>query len=155
MTPFKTPTIRVIAVYEVPCDSEEAHLEIDDYYRSVGLFQESAAYRARLIPLVLIEAEISGADARFDSGNFTQEMELAPQETWQVAYDEAVLTADGQSVAARGVGCADGITQARICFYFHFYDPERPMRWTYGEFQCVPPVPIDDRVAELVPYTEI
>jgi hypothetical protein len=150
-----TPSIRVTAVYEVPCDAEEAHLEIDDFYRSLNLFKETAAYRARLIPLVLIDAEISGADARFDSGNFTQEMELAPQESWQVAYDEAVLSSDGRSVLSRGVGCADGMVEGRLCFYFHYYDPGRAMRWTYGEFDCPTPVALTASLGELIPYQEI
>ena len=150
-----TPAIQVHAVYEVPCDSEEALLEIDDFYHSLDLFEQSAAYRKRIIPLVLIDATIANTDSRLDFGNFTQEMELAPREHWQVAYDEAVLANDGKTLIERGPGCADGLEAGRICFYFHFYDPVRPLRWTYGEFTCPAPAAIPDLLTELVPYQEI
>jgi hypothetical protein len=79
-------------------------------------------------------------------------MEETPEPEWQVAYDEAVLSFDGNSVIANRIGCAKGIREARIAFYFHYYDPTRPMRWTYGQF-FAPAVPaIDPGLAQLLPY---
>jgi len=152
---FSTPTIRALAVHEVPCDDAEWRKQIDSFYDSEGLLKETAAYRARLIPIALIEVEVSGADERFDVGDFTQEMELADEETWQVAYDEAFLAPDGQSLVRRDIGCADAVSGGRICFFFHFYDPLRPMLWTYGEFECPAPTPLPAHLAALVPYQSI
>ena len=149
------PSVHPIAVYEVPCDAATWRKEIDGYYESENLLNETSAYRARLIPLALIEVIVSGADERFDVGDFTQEMELASEEAWQVAYDEAFLSPDGMSLVRRDIGCADAVSGGRICFYFHFYDPERPMFWTYGELHCPPPQPLPDRLAALVPYQSI
>ena len=128
---------------------------LDGYYKEENLLDETAAYRARLLPLVLVEVVVSGADERFDVGDFTQEMEQADEEVWQVAYDEAFLSPDGQSLVRRDIGCADAVSGGRICFYFHFYDPLRPMHWTYGEFACPPLVPISSGLAKLVPYSSI
>ena len=148
-------TIQPIAVYSVPVDAAPIRKELDSFYESEGLLAETAAYRARLLPLALIEVEVSGADERFDVGDFTQEMEFAEEETWQVAYDEAFLSPDGLSLVRRDIGCADAVSGGRICFYFHLYDPGRPMLWTYGEFTCPTPVPIPEHLAGLVPYEPI
>ena len=149
------PSIQPIAVYSVPVDEVPIRKEIDNFYESEGLLVETAAYRARLLPLALIEVVVSGADERFDVGDFTQEMEFAEEETWQVAYDEAFLSPDGLSLVRRDIGCADAVSGGRICFYFHLYDPGRPMLWTYGEFLCPAPVPIPEHLAALVPYAPI
>ena len=82
-------------------------------------------------------------------------MEFAEEETWQVAYDEAFLSPDGLSLVRRDIGCADAVSGGRICFYFHLYDPGRPMLWTYGEFTCPTPVPLPEHLAALVPYEPI
>ena len=139
----------------MPVDAAPIRKELDSFYESEGLLAETAAYRARLLPLALIEVEVSGADERFDVGDFTQEMEFAEEETWQVAYDEAFLSPDGLSLVRRDIGCADAVSGGRICFYFHLYDPGRPMLWTYGEFTCPTPVPIPEHLAGLVPYEPI
>ena len=149
------PLIQPIAVYAVPVDAAPIRKELDVFYESEGLLAETAAYRARLIPLALIEVVVSGADERFDVGDFTQEMEFADEEIWQVAYDEAFLSPDGQALVRRDIGCADAVSGGRICFYFHLYDPGRPMLWTYGEFQCPAPVPVPEHLAALVPYEPI
>ena len=149
------PSIQPIAVYEVPCDAAPIRKELDSFYESEGLLAETAEYRARLLPVVRIEVVVSGADERFDVGDFTQEMELADEEIWQVAYDEAFLSPDGQQLVRRDIGCADAVSGGRICFYFHLYVPGRPMLWTYGEFECPKPGPIPERLATLVPYEPI
>lgn len=148
-------SIQPIAVHEVPCNSTKMRQEIDAFYESENLLNMTESYRSRLIPLVLVEVVVSGADERFDVGDFTQEMELADEETWQVAYEEAFLSPDGQALVRRDIGCADAVSGGRICFYFHFYDPARPMLWTYGEFSCPPPTPLPTHLAKLVPYPPI
>ncbi len=148
------PRIRGTA-YRIENSSRAWLEEIDNYSRSIDRYGATAEYRTRLVPLVLVEAIISDVDDRFDAADFTQEMEQAPKGTWQVAYDESLLSADGCSLFLRGAGCATGVASARVCFYFHFYDPTKPMKWTYGEFHCSPVEPIAMRLANLVPYRDI
>jgi hypothetical protein len=128
---------------------------IDGYYRSLGLLSETRAYRSRLVAIALVEVVISGADASFDVGQFRQPMAMAPAETSQVAYDEGLLSSDGHSVIRRQQGCADGLTEGRICFFLHHYDPMRPILWTYGEFTYPPPQPIIERLARMLPNQPI
>ena len=149
------PTIRAVAVHEVPCDGAPIRKELDNYYESEGILAETAAYRARILPVVLIEVEVANATETFDVGDFTQEMELADEEIWQVAYEEAFLSPDGRELVRRDIGCADAVTGGRICFYFHLYDPGRPMLWTYGEFTCPPVTPVPEYLSALVPYVPI
>jgi hypothetical protein len=149
------PSIECLGVYTVPCNQVVWREDIDGYYRSRGLLSETQAYRARLVAIVLVEVMISGADSSFDVGQFRQPMDMAPAGAAQVAYDEALLSSDGQSVIRRQQGCADGLTEGRICFFLHHYDPNRPIGWTYGEFNCPPPKPIIGRLAGMMPYQPI
>ena len=86
------------------------------------------------IPLELFELELDGLDGRFEMADFKQEMPEVPEKGWQVAYDEALLSPDGAHVVARSIKCTAGLRAGRIAFYFHYYDPSRPMLWTYGHF---------------------
>jgi len=62
---------------------------------------------------------------------------------------------DGTAVLARRLFCADGLRNGRIAFYFHFYDPSEPMRWTYGEFSCSAVSEMPTRLSVLMPYTAL
>jgi hypothetical protein len=95
---------------------------------------------------------ISSLDDQFEVAHFTQEMEEAPQEAWQVAYDEALLSPDGSAVLNRRLGCADSAREARLAFYFHYYDQSRPMKWTYGTFECPEVKAAPQRLLDLLPY---
>jgi hypothetical protein len=139
----------------VPCDRTVWREDIDSYYRSFDILSETEEYRTRLVSIALFEVVISGADATFDAGDFGQRMLDDANESSQVAYDEAVLSADGRSVVKRRVGCANGMREGRIRFFLRHYDPVRPVRWTYGEFTCPPTQPIDDRLVRILPYREI
>ena len=116
---------------------------------------EVLAFVGRVIPLVLIDVSISDTDDRFELGQFTQEMPGAPREAWQVPYDEALLSLDGTTVLARWAGCAKSLADARIAFYFHYYDPVQPVQWSYGELSCPTPQPVGERLLALVPYNSV
>jgi len=93
----------------------------------------SDEYIERCIPLVLIDLTIANANSRFNVSDFAQEMEGV--DSPQVAYEEAVLSKDGQ-VIERGLGCADNLRNGRIAFYLHYFDPSKPLKWTYGTITC-------------------
>ncbi len=148
------PSITVIGVYRVPEHDERLLDELRPFYAQQGSSVEQGVldtYMKRLSPLVLMEVSAHGVDHRFDVGHFTQEMEGAQEESWQVADAEGLLSPFGLKVIYREQGCADGIG-GRIAFYFHYYDPSKPMRWTYGQFSCPPVEPITKPLRGLVPY---
>lgn len=151
---MKEPSIQCLGVYIVPCDDAPWREDLDYSYRSLGLLDETEAYRRRVISIVLVEVVVSGLEPSFDAGRFQQFME---RDDWspQVAYDEALLSPDGRAVTKRGQGCANGIAEGRVCFFLHYYDPTRPIEWSFGEFTCPEPLPMTERLARLVPYRPI
>jgi len=152
-----SPRAVVNGVYRIGCDESALMAQLLDYYgKALSTYPvEVSTFVERVIPVVLMDVTISDADERFNMAEFTQEMPSAPREIWQVPYDEALLSEDGSEVVARWPGCAENIGAGRIGFYFHFYDPDRPMRWTYGVVPCPTPQPISDRLVSLLPYEPI
>jgi len=148
------PRAIVNGVYRVGCDESTLRAQLLEYYgNAISTYPiEVSTFVERVIPLVLMDVTIADADERFDVGEFTQAMPSAPKEAWQVPYDEALFSENGAAVLARWQGCADKIRDGRIGFYFHFYDPEQPMRWTYGIVSCPAPRPASDELLSLVPY---
>lgn len=72
------PSIECLGVYVVPCDDAQWREDLDNSYRSLGLFDDTKEYRRRLISIVLVEVIVSGANSSFDVGEFKQTMERAP-----------------------------------------------------------------------------
>lgn len=68
------------------------------------------------------------------------------------AYDEALLSSDGNHIIAREMNCIGGAGPLRFAFYLHYYDPDRPLHWSYGQVQCPPIRPVPVRLKSLVPY---
>lgn len=149
------PEISVLGVYHAPNDEDSAREQLREYYdtnTALATDPSVCSYIDRVVPLVIFDVLVSGLDDQFEVAHFTQEMEGSPQDAWQVAYDEALLLANGSSVIARDLGCADGIRDGRVAFYFHYYDQSRPMKWTYGTFQCPPVKPAPEHLLKLLPY---
>jgi hypothetical protein len=159
MEKIEEQTIDVLGVYRVPLMDAELRDALRQFYSPgnafVALERTVTAYIARCVPLALFDLIIRGVDARFRVGDFMQEMPGKPASAAQVAYDEALLASDGLGLIARRQGCVDTIRAGRIAFYLHYYDPERPMRWTYGEFLCPPVQVVPDALWKLVPYTPV
>src|SRR5258705_4326417 len=152
-------SINVVGIFRVPSDENELREQLRKYYffgnavrdisRSVYTFVDTC------VPLVLFEIAVDNLDERFRIGDFTQEMPGAPAKAWQCAYDEALLTADGSQVIARTSTCTLGLQSCRIAFYFHYYDPLRTMKWTYGEFSGPAVQVVPERLWNLVPYSPV
>ncbi len=107
------------------------------------------------VPLAIFEVTLANLDTRFQMSEFTQPMPGTPPKNWQVAYDEALLSKNGMQVLARNSGCTNGLLAGRVAFYFHYYDPSKPMMWTYGDFSSPGVQIVPKRLWDLVPYNTI
>jgi hypothetical protein len=150
------PAVMVHGIYRVRYKEATLRAQLLDYYcKTIDAEARVTDLVGRVIPLVLMDLSISDVDERFEIAEFTQEMPSAPKKAWQVPYDESLLSADGTVVLARRLGCAKGIREGRIAFYFHYYDPDQPMQWTYGAFSCPRTEPVNVRLLSLLPYEPI
>ncbi|WP_211256168.1 hypothetical protein [Edaphobacter aggregans] len=93
-----------------------------------------------------------GIDERFTLSDFGQHDLSGDPQRMMVAYDEALLSADGESVIQRQMECVQGTGILRFACYLHEYAPARPLRWTYGEFMPPPVESVPVRLTMLVPY---
>jgi hypothetical protein len=152
-------SLTVEGVYRVPIDENELREQLRRYYffgnarqepnRAINTFVEAC------LPLVLFDITLDNLDERFRVGDFTQEMPGAPREAWQRAYDEALLSADGTHVIAGKGTSTNGLRSGRIAFYFHYYDPLKPVLWTYGQFSGRPVELVPERLWTLIPYSPV
>ncbi len=149
-------SIAVAGVYRVPVDENELREQLRRYYFFGNATRDvsSAVYKfiETCMPLSLFEVTLDDLDEQFEMGGFTQGMPDAPQKAWQRAYDQAILSPDGASIIARKTTCTRGLQAGRVAFYFHYYDPSKPMLWSYGEFSSPPVQIIPQRLWDLVPY---
>ncbi|MGE0404994.1 MAG: hypothetical protein AB7O65_01750 [Candidatus Korobacteraceae bacterium] len=112
-----------------------------------------ARTREHFESLVLIEAIANNVDEKFDLKDIGQTLSHPDfPAQFQCAYDEALLSADGNSLVDRRINCVHGTGVLRFAFYLHFYDPKRPLRWTYGQVECPKVQPVPRRLRNLVPY---
>jgi hypothetical protein len=155
-TKTQNPSIDVLAVYSVPFMDDELLGQLRRMYFPTNAYVDPPssvlAYIERCIPLVLVDVVVANADERFTVDDFTQDME--PTASPQAAYDEGLFSADGQ-LLVRKQGCADHLHDGRIMFYLHYYDPFKPIRWTYGSCECPPPQLVPKSIWELMPYTPV
>jgi len=99
----------------------------------------------------LIEAVIEGPSDVPDFGQFTQPMADRPRSEWQVAYDERLLDDMGERVVSDVFlrRPATWPEQARVAFYFHSLDVQRPLVIPYGGVTLPPPGDAQERLAFL------
>jgi hypothetical protein len=140
------PAIFIVGVYK-PDIPKAIYL---DQWKVTGSDERTREHFERL---VLIEAVVTNVDSKFKLKHFGQILNhpLFPTQ-FQCAYDEALLSADGNSLVDRGRGSVYGTGSLRFAFYLHFYDPERPLDWSYGQVACPAVQPIPNRLKTLVPY---
>ena len=141
-----TPRIVILGVYrpEIP----EAV-----YQKQWAITGSDEKTRAHFKDLVLIESLVEHIDARFKMIEMGQLYKRADYPgNFQCAYDEALLSSDGKTVIERDMNCVKGSGLLRFAFYLHFYDPNRPLQWTYGDIQCPCVEPVPRRLQYLVPY---
>jgi hypothetical protein len=107
-------SITVLVVYRVPVDEKELLEQLRRYYFFGNAVRDTNSvvhkFVENCIPLVLFEVHLHNLDERFQIADFTQEMPESPQNAWQSAYDEALLSQDGMSVLARQSTCTRGLS---------------------------------------------
>jgi hypothetical protein len=146
-----TPSITVLGVYkpDIPANVYR------EQRKSMGSDERTMDERtkAHFKDLVLIEALIDGIDDRFKMSEMGQPCALGDYpDRFQCAYDEALLSSDGETVVERDMNCVRGEGPLRFAFYLHYYDAARLLHWSYGQVQCSPIEPIPRRLKDLVPY---
>jgi hypothetical protein len=99
----------------------------------------------------LIETVIEGPSDVPDFGQFTQPMADRPRSEWQVAYDERLLDDLGERVVSDVFlrRPATWPERARVAFYFHFLDVDRPLVTPFGEVTLPPPSDAPERLTFL------
>ena len=101
----------------------------------------------------LIEITVEDARHEFDAGLLAQENPTQPPSMWQVAWNEAYLTEDGESIATdRPQSAASRPAKLRVAFYIHCF-AEHPMISYAGTLIPLPAATtLPERLWRLVPY---
>lgn len=153
------PSLTVLGIYRVPADPHDFIEDLRHFYFPGNAVRDTNteiyAFIERCVPLVLFDTRLERLDERFRIEEITQDMPGAPRKAWQVPYGEAILSADGLQVVSRKIGCTRGLKEGRLAFYFHYYDPTKPMLWSYGQFSTPPVQVVPQRLWEMVPYSPV
>ena len=141
------PRLTILGVYR-PTISQETWQE------QWEVTADDKATREHFANLVLIEAIAEGLIKPFNMDKFGQMDIDHPDDPkhMQVGYDEGLLSADGESLIRRSMGCVHGTGPLRFAVYLHLYDPERPVQWQGGYVTCPPVQDAPVRLMMLMPY---
>ena len=150
------PKISVLGVYALSVTDALVEEQADLLYSEEPGSPERAAAerrsREQLASTVLIEVLVQEPDDAFDVGDFSQSREGDRPSNSQVAWAEAFLATDGESLLVERWGKAPTTDEFRVAFFIHYWDPARPLRSSYGDLVCPPPQPMSERLQRLVPY---
>jgi len=154
-----TPTIDVLGVYSLPVTPQLLREQCDILYgenlKGEERKQAERACLEQLASTVLIEVLVSNRNGEFRTWDFCQPRKGVPQDNWQVAWAEAFLTADGDSLLVeRGGDLPEGDT-LRVAFFIHIWDPRGVLNTSYGPRTCPPVQKMPERLARLVPYVPV
>lgn len=153
------PKIEVLGVHRLAVTEELFREQFDTLYGYPMSKEERAQAerqcREQLASIVLVEAIVRDRDERFDVGQFTQPQDGVPEESWQVAYAEGYLSPDGETLAVERWSEPPESGDLRVAFFMHFWQPNKPLRSSYGEVICPPVQEMPERLARLVPYEPV
>ena len=141
------PTLQILGVYR-PQISAAARR------KQWKITEDDKVTEKHFAGLVLIEAIVKDLEGPFKMGKFGQAHSDIEgfSEHMQVGYDEALLSADGETLIQRRMNSVHGTGTLRFAVYLHFYDALRPVQWQHGEVQCPPIQEAPVRLMMLVPY---
>lgn len=141
-----TPTVSVLGVYKPQIPARV----YKEQRRVTGSDEKT---KAHFKDLVLIEVVIEPLDARLKMIELGQDYTRGDfEDHFQCAYDEALLSSDGETVLKREMNCVKAPGTVRFAFYLHFYDPKCPLESSYGQVLCPPVEVVPKRLKRLVPY---
>jgi hypothetical protein len=101
----------------------------------------------------VIEVMVTNPDANFDVGKFIQPDPAKSENFWQVAWNEKFLTPDGETLIELGrTQKLPTASRYRIVFVIHFWNPDLPLRSSYGELALPSIKPLPGRLWRLTPY---
>lgn len=150
------PHVEILGIYRLPVTEELYREQFDSLYdyemSALERAQAEGECRQQLESTVLIEALVVDRDKRFDAGDFTQPDPDEPEGAWQVAWAEAYLTLDGESLLVERWSDPPKTGDLRVAFFVHFWKPDRPLRTSYGEVACPAVEEMPPRLRELFPY---
>ena len=104
---------------------------------------------------VLVEVFVRNRDGRFKVGDFSQPQDGVPRDNWQVAWAEAYLSEDGESLFVERWGDAPKADTFRVAFFIHCWNPNAPLLTSYGERRCPEVNKMPERLHKLVPYEPV
>ncbi len=138
--------VKILGVYR-PEISEETYQEQSD---ALG---DDAQIKEHFAGLVLVEASALGVEGELDLVHLGQQPSTTDDPGYfQCAYDEALLTADGEVLVDRRMGCVHGSGELRFAFYLHFFDLQRPIHFKGTDLQTPEVASAPERLVRLVPY---
>ena len=145
------PKIQVLGVYSLCVTDGLVREEAECRYADPSAAEETEV-RQELESVVLVEVLVRNADAQFDVGAFTQPKDGVDPAMWQVAWNEAYLTEDGNRLAEKPRRGSQPKDFMRIAFFIHCWQPDSPLMSSYGEIECPKVQQMPRRLAYLVPY---
>lgn len=180
MTAGKSPPLKVIGIYSLSADwtaysrflrqqidSRDASNfpdELKEFLRQHGRGdeirpltvedrQEWEQYlRSYMDDVAIIEVLVTDPDAAFNMSEFVQPDSLRPENNWQVAWNETFLTPDGETVIGEYPCNLPDMLQYRVVFAIHYWNPDLPLRSSYGELALPAMEALPERLWRLTPY---
>lgn len=153
------PKLEVIGVYRLPVTPELLARQIKELVSprmtSAQQRQTNEHIRRQLESVVLIEVLVENADDRFSCDDFTQPLVGVPRSSWQAAYREALLSADGRRKRSARSGEKADARNFRVVFFLHCYRPDLPLLTSYGERNCPPVANMPTRLQKLHPFVPV
>ena len=137
--------LQVLGVYQLDVTPEV-------FAEQLPMYGDEEQCRDHFSSVVLIEAIGEAVEERFSLDDITQPNPAYPHNSPQAAWDEGLLSSDGETLLARKINCVKGTGPLRLAFYMHYWDAQLPLKWKYGEVPCPRPQPMPERLKRLMPY---
>ena len=153
------PTIEVLGVYSLPVTEDLLQEQTDILYGSdlTGDARQKAKRQCReqLESMVLVEVLLHNRDERFEVADFCQAQDGVPRDNWQVAWAEAYLSEDGETLLVERWADAPKTNSFRVAFFIHSWNRSKPLLTSYGEASCPDVKKMPERLGKLVPYEPV
>lgn len=146
------PRIQILGVYKLELTDELFEEAFETKYGGIPLSESEQAQVKRLIfeelsSVVLLDILVSNPDEQFDLSDFGQ------PGSDQAPYDEAYLSLDGRSIISHFEPPKGD--SFRVAFFLHFFDPNKPLKTSYGDVVIPTIQPMPEHLRELMPYTPV